>query len=150
MVIMEIMRAGRNTIESIAPCGLNCTTCYAYQRAKNTCPGCRGESNTKPAYCHRCIIANCPSLAETASGYCYDCANFPCKRLKQLDRRYRLKYHTGLIQNLLDLKNIGPEAFQLREQQRYTCRNCGAWLRVHSNTCPECKAPFPGTLEINH
>lgn len=143
---MEIFKVGRNTMAAIAPCGINCTTCYTYQRSKNTCPGCRSEGETKPAYCQRCIIRNCPSLAETSSGYCYDCASFPCKRLKQLDRRYRLKYQTSLIQNLLDLKAMGEKAFTLREQQRYTCGQCGAWLCVHSKTCPECKAPFSGTL----
>ncbi len=30
-------------VQPIAPCGMNCATCLAYLRDKNTCCGCRGD-----------------------------------------------------------------------------------------------------------
>ncbi|MBC8006264.1 MAG: DUF3795 domain-containing protein, partial [Verrucomicrobia bacterium] len=73
----------------IAPCGMNCGICLAYQRDKNTCSGCLGENSYKPPYCLHCIIKNCEILAQTSSGFCYECIKYPCKRLRQLDKRYR-------------------------------------------------------------
>lgn len=32
----------------IAPCGMNCQLCYAFQREKNKCPGCLGDENSIP------------------------------------------------------------------------------------------------------
>jgi hypothetical protein len=88
----------------IAPCGMNCGTCLAYLREKNRCPGCRIFSADKAVSVHRCIIIKCIYLEKTKSKFCYECEKFPCKRMKQLDKRYRTKYRTIFIENLLIIK----------------------------------------------
>jgi hypothetical protein len=122
----------------IAPCGMNCGSCLAYLREKNRCVGCRFHSDTKNKSCVQCIIINCERLAETGSGFCYDCEKFPCQRLKQLDKRYRTKYNTGLINNLLMIRDKGMASFLKFETKRRTCCYCGSVLSVHRDNCPTC------------
>jgi len=124
----------------IAPCGMNCGTCIGYLREKNKCPGCRTSSELKPSYCKSCIIINCEVIKSNSSGFCYECDRFPCRRLKQLDKRYRSKYHTSFIENLLLIKDKGIDWFLKFESDRRTCNQCGAVISVHRDCCPECKA----------
>jgi hypothetical protein len=122
----------------IAPCGMNCGTCLGYLREKNRCPGCRVFSMDKAVSIQRCIIPRCEYLAKTESGFCFECGKFPCRRLKQLDLRYRTKYRTSFIENLLMIKEKGIETFLAFESQRRTCPNCGSALCVHRSFCLKC------------
>lgn len=131
----------------IAPCGMNCGTCIAYMRAKNKCPGCRIFSADKAVSVKRCIIVNCSYLEKTESGFCYECAQFPCKRMKQLDKRYRTKYNTSFIENLLMIKEEGIAGFLDFESGRRTCHSCGSFLSVHRSFCLECKAVINSSLK---
>jgi hypothetical protein len=124
----------------IAPCGMNCGTCMAFLREKNKCPGCRVFSIDKAISIQRCIIPNCNYLDETTSKFCYDCEKFPCKRLKQLDKRYRTKYRTSFIENLTMIKEKGFDSFLEFESNRRTCPNCGSVLCVHRYKCLACKS----------
>ncbi|SRR4030043_2300431 len=123
----------------IAPCGMNCGTCLAYLRDKNRCPGCRVISADKAVSVQRCIIVKCDYLEKTKSKFCYECAKFPCKRIKQLDKRYRTKYKTGFIENLLMIQDKGIKEFLSFESIRRTCPNCGSTLCVHRSFCLDCK-----------
>lgn len=123
----------------IAPCGMNCGTCIAYLRDKNKCPGCRVFSADKSVTVRKCIIINCPDLENTSSKFCYECEKFPCKRIKQLDKRYRTKYRTSFIENLLMIKERGMADFLEFESDRRTCPNCGSVLSVHRSNCIKCK-----------
>ena len=122
----------------IAPCGINCGTCYAFLRDRNKCPGCRVYSPLKPKTRHSCLIKTCALLAETGSQFCYDCGKLPCKRLNQLDKRYRLKYHTSLVQNLLTIKEVGMDKFLECEVYKWTCPGCGSALSIHIEQCMNC------------
>ena len=122
----------------IAPCGMNCGTCIAYLRTKNRCLGCRINSANKAVSVRRCIITKCVSLDNTPSKFCYDCEEFPCKRLKQLDKRYRTKYKTSFIENLTIIKEKGIDNFLLFESRRRTCSNCGSVMSVHRDNCLIC------------
>lgn len=124
----------------IAPCGMNCGICLAYQRANNTCSGCLSKNSYKPTYCLHCIIKNCEMLSQTSSGFCYECQKYPCKRLRQLDKRYRLKYHMSMIENLDAIRNQGLQAFVDQEKERWLCIRCGGTICVHRNYCLRCKA----------
>jgi hypothetical protein len=123
----------------IAPCGMNCGTCIAYLREKNRCPGCRIFYADKAVSVKRCIIQNCSCLEKTKSKFCYECGKFPCQRMKQLDKRYRTKYRTSFIENLLLIKENGIKDFLDFESGRRTCPDCGAILSVHRPFCLECK-----------
>lgn len=126
--------------ELIAPCGMNCRLCMAYQREKNKCMGCNSEDINKPAYCKSCIMKNCTTIQSNSSGLCCDCDKYPCRRLKQLDKRYRTKYHMSMLENLEKIKLQGMEEFLKTETARWTCRECGNIVDVHRNTCHVCKS----------
>ena len=126
---------------SIAPCGMNCGTCVAFLRAAKPCLGCRFENNgSKPKHCDSCIIKNCEHLAQTESGFCFDCPKFPCVRVKNLDKRYRQNYGISLIENLNNIKEKGLSAFVEGEQNRWKCKSCGSVLCVHRNNCLNCNS----------
>ncbi len=122
----------------IAPCGMNCGTCIAYLRGKNRCSGCRIYAADKAISIQRCIIPKCIYLDKTASKFCYDCEKYPCKRVKQLDKRYRTKYKTSFIENLIMIKEDGIDNFLIFESKRRTCPNCGSVLSVHRDQCLIC------------
>jgi hypothetical protein len=127
----------------IAPCGMNCALCRAFMRRRNPCPGCRGEDEGKPKTRIVCRLKTC---AERRPGgrFCGDCASFPCERLRNLDKRYRLKYGMSMIENLRNLRSIGLAAFIEQEQRRWACPGCGATLCVHEPACLNCQRPWRG------
>ena len=122
----------------IAPCGMNCGSCLGYLREKNKCPGCREIFKDKAKSRVNCIIRNCPTLAGGTSGFCHDCVKFPCRRMKDLDKRYRTKYRTSLIENLQMIGEKGIGFFLEFEAARRTCPSCGAVLCVHRVNCLKC------------
>lgn len=122
----------------IAPCGMNCGTCSAFLRIKNRCTGCLIDSHSNRKACAQCRIRNCDILKKTDSKFCYECHQFPCLRLKQLDKRYRTKYRTSFIENLLMIKEKGIGYFLEFESGRRTCPDCGSVLSVHRDHCLKC------------
>ncbi len=123
----------------LAPCGMNCLHCYAHLRAKNVCPGCRMEVENKPRHCQTCAIKQC--AGEHAVTYCVDCPQFPCARIKRMDKRYRERYHISLIANARRLRADGAAAYLQAEKQRWTCAQCGGVISVHHRVCSACAAP---------
>jgi hypothetical protein len=64
---------------------------------------------------------------------------FPCARLKQLDKRYRTKYHMSMIDNLYFIRDKGMEAFLKEQEQRWACGKCGDHLVCcHNGLCLAC------------
>ncbi len=115
----------------IAPCGMDCAICSAFLREKNRCGGC-SDANCS---CRRhCTIAACP---KRTGRYC-DCPDIPCRRLKQLDKRYRTKYHMSMLDNLAAIKKDGIRSFVLSERKRWTCPACGGTIDVHHHRCSAC------------
>ena len=123
----------------IAPCGMNCGICMAYLRDKNHCVGCWGDDATKMKSCLACIIRNCEKLTQLPSKFCYDCEQYPCKRLKQLDKRYRTKYEMSMLENLEFIKRNGADAFVQKEAERWKCPHCEGTICVHRKICWTCK-----------
>jgi hypothetical protein len=122
----------------IAPCGMNCGTCMAYLRDKNKCCGCLQDSLNKPKTRLHCRIKNCEKLDKTTSKFCYECDTFPCKRLQQLDKRYRTKYRVSFIRNLLAIKETGITNYLANESIRWACPQCGSIICVHRDRCMAC------------
>jgi len=123
----------------IAPCGMNCATCLAFLRDKNTCSGCWSDNATKRESCTKCSIKNCILLEETESKFCYECNKFPCRRLKQLDKRYRTKYNVSFLANLQYIKSFGFEKFLESESEKWLCTSCGGTICVHRGICLSCR-----------
>lgn len=128
----------------IAPCGMNCALCLGYQRDKNKCNGCRNEANIKYKTKHNenCVIKNCDIIKNNNSGFCYECQKFPCKRLKDLDKRYKTKYSMSMIENLNNIKQNGVGEFVVSEDIKWKCNNCDSLICVHRNTCLNCGNPI--------
>ncbi|MBN1596344.1 DUF3795 domain-containing protein [candidate division FCPU426 bacterium] len=122
----------------IAPCGMNCGLCIGHLRAERKCPGCRGNHADKPRHCVHCSIINCPELKKSKSKYCFACEKYPCRRLRQLDQRYRLRYRMSMLDNLAFIRDQGIRAFVARERKKWKCPACGQVLCVHRGQCPDC------------
>lgn len=124
--------------ELIAPCGMNCGICMAYLREKNKCPGCAQIDPYLKSYRRRCIIRNCETIKSNESGFCYECESYPCKRLRQLDKRYTTKYHMSMLENLEMIKNEGIDALLAREAEKWRCPECGGIVSCHNGICYSC------------
>lgn len=125
--------------EMIAPCGMNCGLCIGHLREKKPCSGCfKKDDENKPNVCRSCTIVNCEYLAQTKSGFCFECPKYPCQRLKNLDKRYRTKYGMSMLENLLFIKEKGLAEFLESEHYKWTCSNCGSTLSVHRDHCLHC------------
>jgi len=116
----------------IAPCGMNCAICSAFLREKNRCGGCYAPDRLCSI---NCSISGCEKVR---GRYHHTCDDFPCRRLKQLDTRYRTKYGMSMIENLEAIKNEGIRAFVKRERERWTCPSCGGTIDVHHGKCSVC------------
>lgn len=124
-------------ISSIAPCGVNCDICLGFQREKNKCVGCNGTGN-KVNHCTVCGIKTCPEKHGRENELCIKCKLFPCRRIKDLDKRYTIKYGESVIINLKTIGKIGIKAFIKLEKEKWKCGNCGKDLCVHREVCPHC------------
>ena len=124
--------------ELIAPCGMNCGICLAYLREKRRCAGCRIEDTNEFVTRAKCIIKNCEVIKTNESAFCFECAEYPCKRLRKLDKRYRTKYSMSMLDNLESIKDIGLVAFVNMEKERWQCLKCGGTICVHRGYCYSC------------
>jgi hypothetical protein len=120
----------------IAPCGMNCALCMAYQRDKKHCDGCRSD-NIPFEYCVKCVIKNCDYIKENGWDDCSRCDKH-CARIKQLDKRYRTKYGMSMLENLAFIRDNGMDAFIAQQKQRWTCPECGELICVHRGKCLKC------------
>jgi len=127
----------------IAPCGMNCGVCSSYLAMKydlksqgimrTYCPGCRPRGKNCAFMKKRCEL-----LGNGRVKYCYECADFPCQRLKQLDKRYRTNYHMSMIENLEYIKEHGMKMFLEKEAEKWKCPECGAVVCCHNGICYSC------------
>jgi hypothetical protein len=124
--------------ELIASCGMNCGVCRAYLRKNNPCPGCRAPNAGKPVTRIRCAVKTCKNLADGKHRFCHACDEFPCSRLNHLDQRYRRRYRTSLVENLIRIRKAGIKRFLLDEKVRWTCATCDGTICVHHSACVGC------------
>ena len=124
----------------IAPCGINCGVCKyylakakgLYKSNKSGCIGCMPRDKG-------CTYqGGCEPLNKKAVRFCYECRNFPCKQLEKLNQRYSTKYHTNLINNLLNIKKNGITEWLKEEEQRWKCNVCGGTVSIHNHHCFDC------------
>lgn len=128
----------------IAPCGMNCALCISYQfRDKDInkkgfhrtyCPGCipRGK------HCLH-MADSCEKLATGGVRFCSECTDYPCKRLRALDKRYRTKYHMSMIENLNTIAQHGVDRFLDQQRRDWSCPECGDAICCHNGLCLNCQ-----------
>ena len=141
--------------ELIAPCGMNCAVCGNYLAQqydlkkngiqKSYCAGCRPRGKN-------CAFMkkNCELIGEGKIQYCYECADFPCRRLKSLDKRYRERYHMSMVENLILIKEQGMEKFLEKEAEKWKCSKCGGVISCHSGICYTCGLDTLKDRELIH
>jgi len=122
----------------IAPCGMNCNICRGHLYRRKPCAGCAGGDIGKPAACKSCLVTICEQRKASRSGFCYECKDYPCRRIKDLDKRYRSKYNMSMIENLAFIKENGLEKFLQKEEKKWTCQRCGAVISCHIGYCMNC------------
>ena len=130
--------------ELIAPCGMNCGVCVSYLAQTNDlkkkgfgkkyCPGCvpRGKNCTF-------MSRSCELLGQGRVRFCYECGGFPCRRLKDLDKRYRTRYHLSMIENLNFIKRQSMTKFLEKEAAKWRCPACGGVICCHNGICFHCQ-----------
>ena len=142
MAVSRSMKMNDHSAALIAPCGMNCRLCLAFIRDKNACPGCRMDNGYKSKSCISCRIKNCEKLASGEFEYCFSCEDFPCARLKNLDKRYTTKYGCSPIENLESIQSLGIMRFIRKEEEKWACPQCGSLLCVHKPECLSCQTKW--------
>ncbi|MGB7595415.1 MAG: DUF3795 domain-containing protein [Erysipelotrichaceae bacterium] len=127
----------------IAPCGMNCSLCVSYQSM-------RTDLNKKgfgKTYCAGCLPRgkncafmkkSCHLLGDGLVRFCFECGDFPCRRLKALDLRYRTNYHMSMIENLVSIRDLGINVFLEKEESKWRCPRCGEAICCHNGLCLSC------------
>jgi hypothetical protein len=117
---------------------MNCGICYAHLREKNKCPGCRLFNAEDPISIANCKIRNCDLIKTRKAKYCFECDSYPCKNLKNMDKRYRSKYNMSEIENLECIKEYGVNKLIKKEKEKWTCSQCSGIVNVHKQVCSQC------------
>lgn len=128
--------------EMFAPCGMNCMVCYKHcytKKTKQPCAGCLPGDEGKPEHCRKCKIKDC--VRSKGLIFCYECSNFPCKLIKNLEKSYNKRYEESLIENSLIVKEHGISYLMDLHNKKYRCSKCGGVLSLHDKICTECKTP---------
>lgn len=127
----------------IAPCGMYCGVCSSFLAYVNQVPRQRG----KFSYCTGCrprdkqcsfLIKHCERLRNHTVHYCYECPDYPCRRLEHVAAGYRAKYGLDFVHNLELIRDQGEEALLDALHDRFACRSCGELTSVHSGKCFVC------------
>jgi hypothetical protein len=81
---------------------------------------------------------NCDLIGEGRISFCYECIDFPCRRLKALDKRYATKYHMSMLENLIYIKQNGMLKFLTHQEKTWKCPECGEIICCHNGVCYSC------------
>ena len=129
--------------ELIAPCGMNCGLCSGYLALKHDlkakgirmpyCIGCRPRDKQCSFIKKRCDLVLTGKVE-----YCYECNDFPCERLKHLEKRYRTNFRMSMIDNLEFIRDNGINDFLEQEHNKWQCSKCGGVICCHNGFCFGC------------
>lgn len=123
-----------------APCGMNCLVCYVHLKKKKPCVGCLNSDENKPERCRNCKIKDC--VQKQGLAYCYECLEFPCKQIKNLEKSYLKRYTTSLIDNSKKVQTDGILLFMASEREKWICKKCSGVISLHDGECSVCNAKY--------
>lgn len=122
--------------DMFAPCGINCMVCYKHCYSKKPCCGCLAGDTGKPEHCRSCKIKSCAD--SRGYKYCFECTDFACRLIKNLEKSYNKRYGASLINNSIMVRDLGINAFMSSDRGRWTCKSCGGVVSLHDRECSEC------------
>lgn len=131
------MPEGNIDTSMFAPCGMNCKVCYKHCYHKKSCAGCLNNDKGKPEHCRKCKIKDC--VKRKLLSYCYECSDYPCKLIKNLEKSYNQRYQTSLTGNSSFVQTHGLEDFMIQQKEKYICPKCGGIISLHDRECSECQ-----------
>ncbi len=144
-----------------AICGIYCGTCPSYLAPRRedaaqvrvvaerhgisaeevTCDGCLSERVMKP--CRECRHGFRSCTAAHAITRCYECAEFPCDRLKRFMDAHvvdGISHHRDIIEDLEYSRTHGVAALLRHQAERARCSTCGHTDYWFTRTCTKCGA----------
>lgn len=115
-------------IRLAAPCGTNCEACEAYlckdspqmleyvasrglRREMLPCPGCRPTGGLCPVY-QGATCATWECVQQKGVEFCYECDEFPCRKLNPCADRAGVLPHNMKLFNLATIRHQGVEKFR--------------------------------------
>lgn len=133
-------------------CGLYCGACEVLRANKENrveavakdwgmkpedliCHGCKSELNCSS--CKDCEIKNC--AREKGVEFCFDCADYPCKFLLDLQKDEG-PHHAVILDNLDRIKESGRDKWLEEQKERWSCKACGSPTGWYDKTCRKCGA----------
>lgn len=122
--------------EMLAPCGVNCMVCYRHCAAKKPCAGCYAGDEGKTEHCRTCKIKNC--AASKGLTYCFECGDFPCVLIKNMEKSYTKRYNVSLVADGRYAKEHGVSAFMAAQREKWLCPACGGVVTQNGGQCGEC------------
>ncbi|WP_408033972.1 DUF3795 domain-containing protein [Teretinema zuelzerae] len=120
-----------------APCGVNCFVCYVHLKKKKACNGCYESDLNKPERCKHCLIKQC--VIDKKIKYCFECTEYPCKRINNLEKSYITRYGVSLLDNAKMVQSAGLTYFFSVEKDKWRCPRCGGVVTQHGKLCSECE-----------
>lgn len=127
----------------VAPCGMNCAICVSYLARKHDLT----RKGMRRVYCAGCLPrgqnclhmgGRCELLRDGVVRFCFECADYPCARLKALDKRYASRYHMSMLANLELIRSRGMAEFLASEDAKWRCTQCGDVVCCHIGLCLGC------------
>ena len=104
---------------------------------KKSYAGCLNSDQGKPEHCRKCKIKEC--IKDKRLTYCFECSDYPCKLIKNLEKSYNQRYQASLMENSEYVQQKGLEAFMEQQKEKYTCSKCGGIISIHDRECSECQ-----------
>ena len=137
----------------LAPCGLYCGICGTYYADKNddfrlkeklamaygdtpdriTCDGCMSENPYW--FCTSCPIKSC-ATGKVFDG-CHQCDDFPCPTIEAYPIPQSREH---MLRAVPRWRELGTDAWVKEEEDRFSCKQCGARLFRGARKCRQCGA----------
>ena len=141
-------------------CGLYCGTCPSYLAprkndstqlekqsqlkgitvAEYVCDGC--HSDRVAPRCVNCAAGFRQCAAEKKVTWCFQCADFPCQRLRDFKDVHvfnGISHHKHVIKDLQYMKKHGVEQWATEQERKGRCPQCGEMLYWYDLECPTCQ-----------
>ena len=117
-------------------CGLFCGTCPSFPEE---CEGCL--SGKVAEKCLDCRMGFRKCAGEKGVTRCYECLDFPCKRLEDFIPIHVVNgivHHENVIKDLFLMKEIGVQHWVDKQTEEHTCTVCGQlipWPETNTHPC---------------